>query len=180
MRIESSVTSVSWIPSELVSGLYKAGFIAGASHPDDLPPDVIANVTDLDELFAAGRFRFANRLTAWIEVQDGHIVDAGYTGRGYISCTRFGWGPHREVTFQPTSFPELRAEPEITATGARFSQTAGGRTGAPMPRPVSGRPSAPFSTGEHTNRAQHRVGDLISYQNDGKYVTAGSRKGERS
>ena len=140
MRIESSVTSVSWIPSELVSGLYKAGFTAGASHPDDPPPDVIANVTDLDELFAAGRFRFANRLTAWIEVEDGHIMDAGYAGRGYISRTRFGWGPHREVTFQPAPFPELRAEPEITATGARFSQTTGGRTGAPMPRPVAGKP----------------------------------------
>ena len=140
MRIESSVTSVSWIPSELVSGLYKAGFTAGASHPDDPPPDVIANVTDLDELFAAGRFRFANRLTAWIEVEDGHIMDAGYAGRGYISRTRFGWGPHREVTFQPAPFPELRAEPEITATGARFSQTTGGRTGAPMPRPITGQP----------------------------------------
>src|SRR6516162_8497526 len=140
MRIESSVTSVSWIPSELVSGLYKAGFTAGASHPDDPPPDVIANVTDLDELFAAGRFRFANRLTAWIEVEDGHIMDAGYAGRGYISRTRFGWGPHREVTFAPAEFPELRMEPDVTATGARFSQTTGGRTGAPMPRPVTSKP----------------------------------------
>jgi hypothetical protein len=44
------------------------------------------------------------------------------------------------VAFQPTEFPEIRATPEITATGARFSQTTGGRTGAPMPRPVSGKP----------------------------------------
>jgi hypothetical protein len=52
MRIESSVTSVSWIPSESVSGLYKAGFAAGASHPDDPPPNVIGDVAELDELFA--------------------------------------------------------------------------------------------------------------------------------
>ncbi len=60
--------------------------------------------------------------------------------RGYISGTRFGRGPHREVAFQPAEFPEIRATPEITATGARFSQTTGGRTGAPMPRSVSGKP----------------------------------------
>src|SRR5215467_12568161 len=106
MRFESSVTSVSWIPSESVAGLYKTGFAVGASHPDDPPPEVLQ---DLDGLFAAERFRFANRLAAWIEVEDGRVVDAGYAGRGYIS-------------------------------GARFGQTTGGRTGAPMPRPVSGKP----------------------------------------
>jgi len=137
MRFESSVTSVSWIPSESVAGLYKTGFAVGASHPDDPPPEVLE---DLDGLFAAEKFRFANRLAAWIEVEDGRVVDAGYAGRGYISGTRFGWGPHREVAFQPTEFPEIRATPEITAAGARFSQTTGGRTGAPMPRPVSGKP----------------------------------------
>jgi len=137
MRIESSVTSVSWIPSESVSGLFKTGFAADASHYDAPPRDFIE---DLDELFAAERFRFANHLAAWIDVEGGRIVDAGYSGRGYISSTRFGWGPQREVTFQPTSFPELRATPQITATGARFSQTTGGRTGAPMPRPAGGKP----------------------------------------
>jgi hypothetical protein len=44
------------------------------------------------------------------------------------------------VTFQPAEFPEIRTQPEITASGVRFSQTTGGRTGAPAPRPVSGRP----------------------------------------
>jgi hypothetical protein len=137
MRVESSLISVSWIPSESVSGLFRAGFSTGATHYDDPPPDVIEN---LEELHAAERFRFANHLAAWIEVEDGRVTGAGYSGRGYISCTRVGWGPQREVTFQPAGFPEIRAEPEITATGARFTQTTGGRTGAPMPRPVAGRP----------------------------------------
>ena len=140
MRFESSVTTVSWIPSESVSGLYKAGFAIGASHPDDPPPDVIEDPADLDEMHRAQRFRFANRLAAWIEVADGRITGAGYSGRGYISRTRFGWGPQREVTFHPAGFPELRTEPEITATQARFTQTTGGRTGAPMPRAVTGKP----------------------------------------
>ena len=73
-------------------------------------------------------------------MEDGHITGAGYSGRGYISCTRVGCGPQREVTFQPAEFPEIRTQPDITATGARFTQTTGGRTGAPMPRPVAGRP----------------------------------------
>ena len=140
MRFESSVTSVSWIPSDSASGLYQAGFAVGASRCDDPPPDVINDRAELAGLYAAERFRFANHLAAWIEVENGSIVDAGYTGRGYIPCTRFGWGPHREVTFAPAQFPALRTEPGITATGARFSQTTGGRTGAPMPRPVTGKP----------------------------------------
>jgi hypothetical protein len=140
MRFESSVTSVSWIPSDSVSGLYQAGFAVGASRSDDPPPDTIKDLAELDALHAGERFRFANRLAAWIEVENGHVVDAGYSGRGYISRTRFGWGPHREVAFAPAGFPELRTEPGITATGARFSQTTGGRTGAPMPRPVTGKP----------------------------------------
>jgi Cyclic nucleotide-binding domain len=135
MRMESSVTSVSWIPSEVPTGLLQAGFNLGLAHYDDPPPEVLQ---DLDALFAAERFRFANHLAAWIEVTDGAVVDAGYNGRGYISCTRFG-GKYGFV-FQPTEFPEIRQQPEITATGARFVQTTGGRTGAPMPRPVSGRP----------------------------------------
>jgi hypothetical protein len=140
MRFEASVTSVSWIPSYTVSGVYQAGFAVGAIHSDDPPPDVISGRAGLEALHAAERFRFANRLAAWIEVADGQIVAAGYSGRGYISRTRFGWGPRREVTFAPAEFPELRAAPVITATGARFSQTTGGRTGGPMPRPVSGKP----------------------------------------
>ena len=142
MRVESSLTSVSWIPSESVSGLFRAGFSTGATHYDDPPPDVLE---DLEELHAAERFRFANHLAAWVEVEDGRVTGAGYSGRGYISCTRVGWGPQREVTFQPAGFPEIRAEPEITASGARFTQTTGGRTGAPMPRPVAGRPHVQWS-----------------------------------
>jgi hypothetical protein len=100
MRFESSITSVSWIPSESVAGLYKAGFAVGASHPDDPPPEVLE---DLDGLFAAEKFRFANRLAAWIEVEDNRLVDAGYAGRGYISgeCSASRSTAPRSVNWAP-------------------------------------------------------------------------------
>jgi hypothetical protein len=137
MHYESSVTSVSWIPSDVVAGLPKVGFRIGAVHYDDPPPDVLG---DLDELFAAEGFRFANRLTAWIEVEEGHVVDAGYSGRGYMSQTRVRLGSKTQIVFQPAEFPELRSTPEVTDTGVRFVQTTGGRTGMPTPRPAKRKP----------------------------------------
>jgi len=38
MRIASSVTSISWIPSEAVTGLNKGIFESGFAHYDDPPP----------------------------------------------------------------------------------------------------------------------------------------------
>jgi hypothetical protein len=124
MRIEAAVTSISWIPSEAVTGLTKAGFTSGAMHYDDPPPDYLEN---LAELHKAERFRFANQLAAWAEVEDGRVVDAGYSGRGYISSTRVSFGARGGVTFQPTEFPELRTEPELRGTEAVFSQTVHGK-----------------------------------------------------
>ena len=41
MRIESSITSVSWIPSEAVTGVTKGAFETGFTHYDAAPPDDI-------------------------------------------------------------------------------------------------------------------------------------------
>jgi hypothetical protein len=62
MRYESSVTSVSWIPSEAFDGILQYG-IESLGHYDDPLPDVLG---DLEEWRAADKFRFANRLRAWI------------------------------------------------------------------------------------------------------------------
>ena len=107
----------------------------------------------LDELFATGGFRFANHLSAWIDVEDGRITQAGYTGRGYISRTRVG--PHQEVTFQPAEFPEIRTAPEITPRGARFTQPP---AAGPACRPPAGqrqalRPASQTSTAPGCYRA---------------------------
>ena len=81
MRYESSVTSLSWIPSEAVTGSMKAAFESGLAHYDNPPPDELtpSGEQSLAALQAADRFRFANVLKAWIETDGaGRITDAGY------------------------------------------------------------------------------------------------------
>ena len=137
MRYESSVTSLSWIPSEAVTGSMRIAFDAGIGHYDDPPP---AEVTDLAALQAADRFRFANQLRAWIDVgSDGQITDAGYSGGGLIGTTTVKLGALK-YRFQAAQLPDLQRAPEHGDGWVRFSQTVGGRTGAPMPRRVSRKP----------------------------------------
>jgi hypothetical protein len=45
MRIESSVTAISWIPSEAIEGLPKIPFDLGIGHYDEPPPDRSRKVT---------------------------------------------------------------------------------------------------------------------------------------
>jgi hypothetical protein len=66
VRIESSVTSVSWIPSEAIRGITKLPFELKVGHYDSAPPEriepeALAGLRDDD------RFRFANHLAGWIE-----------------------------------------------------------------------------------------------------------------
>jgi hypothetical protein len=137
MRYESSVTSLSWIPSEAVTGSMRIAFDAGIGHYDDPPP---AEVTDLAALQAADRFRFANRLRAWIEVgPDGRVAAAGYSGGGLIGTTTVRLGALK-YRFQAVQLPDLQRAPEYGDGWVRFSQTVGGRAGAPMPRRVNRKP----------------------------------------
>jgi hypothetical protein len=137
MRIESSVTAISWIPSEAVEGLPKIPFTMGVAHYDDAPPDVIE---DLDAMREADLFREANELKAFAEFgEDGSVVDSGHLGRGHIGVTRMKLGP-REVSVAAVALPTIQSEPEIGDGWVRFTQTAGGRTGMPAPRRVSGKP----------------------------------------
>ncbi|MDQ6839002.1 MAG: cyclic nucleotide-binding domain-containing protein [Actinomycetota bacterium] len=133
MRIESAVTALSWIPSEAIGGMTKLPFEMGVSHYDPPPPDAI---DDLDTLRQAGRFRFANELRAWIDVDDGGSVAAwGHAGRGHISSTTLQVGP-KAVAFAAVAFPDLQPDVEVSEHGVRFVQTSGGRTGVPAPRRV--------------------------------------------
>jgi hypothetical protein len=135
MRIESSVTSISWIPSEAVEGLPKLPFTFGVAHYDDPPPD---RVDFIDVMHKADLFREANELKAWIEVDDGKIVDYGHTGRGRIGLTRLKLGP-KEVAVPAVAMPTLQSY-EVGDGWVRFMQSAGGRTGMPAPRSVRGKP----------------------------------------
>ena len=140
MRIESSVTSLSWIPSEAVTGLNKAIFGTGFTHYDDPPPDELG---DLEALRAADRFRFANHLIGWIDVVDGAIVDAGYDGGCLMGATTVAVGP-KQATFAAVAFDDIRRPVDLTATSARFVQTVGGHTAVPAPRRVSKPPFLKF------------------------------------
>jgi hypothetical protein len=119
-----------------VEGLAKLPFGAGIAHWDEPPPEVIDGPgATLAELAAGDRFRFANRLSAWIEVDDaGRLTDCGYDGGGMIGATRLALGA--TVTVPAAALPDLQAEPEVVGGAVRFMQTAGGRTGVPAPRTV--------------------------------------------
>jgi hypothetical protein len=138
MKIESSVTSLSWIPSEAIEGTTRLPFEVGMAHYDPPPPDELGS---LDALREADRFRFANQLSAWIDVRaSGEIASAGYSGGGQIGSTTVRLGPFSHV-FQAVSLPDIQRDLEYGDGWVRFTQTAGGRTGMPAPRSVR---RAPF------------------------------------
>lgn len=110
-------------------------FDTGVTHYDQAPPDAIE---DLQALRQADRFRFANELRAWIEVEGDKIVDCGYSGRGHIGSTTVRLV--RSLTLPGVSLPDRQHPPTISAGAVQFVQTTGGRTGLPAPRPVPRRP----------------------------------------
>src|SRR5215217_2336948 len=132
MRIEKSVTSLSWIPSEAVKGPLKLGFEAGFTHYDQVPPEHLGS---LHALQATDRFRFLNHLSAWIEVEEGRIVDAGYgeENGGMMGSTTVKVGPAKTV-FQGVGLEDITRDADWGVESATFAQTTGGRTGLPAPR----------------------------------------------
>jgi len=138
MRIESSVTAISWIPSDAVEGMPKLPFELGVARYDEPPPDRL-EAGDVERLRAEDRFREANHLAAWIEVEDGKIVGHGYEGTGLVGSTTLSLGI-TDITIPGVAFEVLRTEPEEQGDGVRFVQTVGGRAGFPAPRRVVGRP----------------------------------------
>ena len=138
MRIESSVTAISWIPSEAIEGMPKLPFELGIGHYDEPPPDRLAE-GDLERLRDADRFREANHLKAWIEVEDGKITGHGHEGGGLVGSTTFRVGP-KDIVVPGVGFETLQPDPEVGDGYVRFVQTVGGRAGFPAPRRVSGRP----------------------------------------
>jgi hypothetical protein len=138
MRVEASVTAISWIPSEAIEGMPKIPFELGIGHYDEPPPDRLSP-GDLERLRDADRFREANHLKAWIEVEDGKVVDHGHEGDGLVGSTTFRLGP-KAVVVPGVAFEVLRPEPELRDGAVRFVQTVGGRAGFPAPRRVSGKP----------------------------------------
>ena len=139
-RFESSVIAVSWIPSEAIEGPSKVPFELGVTHYDQPPPD---RLDDLEELRRTDRFREANELRAYIDVEDGRIVGHGHLGQGHIGATTVRVGP-AAIRFPAVHLPDMRPEPDVSPTSVRFVQTVGGRMGLPTPRPVRHKPFVQF------------------------------------
>jgi cyclic nucleotide-binding protein len=136
MRVESSVTSITWIPSEAIEGMPKLPFEMGIAHYDEPPPD---RIVDLEAMHEHDLFREANELRAWIETGDGEITGHGYTGRGRVGVTRLKL-LGREISFAAVQYPLIRPEPEVGPDWVKFTQSAGGHMGLPSPRRVKGKP----------------------------------------
>ncbi len=134
MRIESSITSISWIPSEAIPGLVKLPFQLGPFHYDEAPGDRLP--ASIPDLAASGEIRFANDLRAWIEVENGKIIDGGHAGQGWIGVTRVAFGP-RKLNFPAIALPDIRPEAVRTGDAIKFMQTTGGRVAFPLPRKVA-------------------------------------------
>ena len=133
MRYESSITSISWIPSEAIPGLMRLPFDLGPFHYDDPPGD---RLTDLQQLLKAGAIRFANELRAWVEVENGLIVGHGHGGRGWMGRTKLGFGS-RKILYPTIGLHDIRPEPEPGKLSVRFVQTTGGRPAVPLPRTLN-------------------------------------------
>jgi hypothetical protein len=133
MRVESSATSLSWIPSEAVSGMMKAGFSTGVTHYDAPPP---AQVDDVVALRDADGFRFGNVLRAWAEFDGTRVVDHGQDGGVLMGATTVRVGP-LDATFAAVAMPDLQRPPEVADGQVSFVQTTGGRTALPLPRRIS-------------------------------------------
>jgi hypothetical protein len=165
MRIERSAISVSWIPSDSLRGPLKLPWAGGIMHYDPPPPLVLG---DLEAMWRRGEFRFANRLGAYIDVEDGTIVRAGYTGGLLMGLTPVTVGPLR-LLLPTKGEPEIRLEPRVSGDEATFVQTAGGRPLFSVVKPsknvpfVVTRPFTIWTTIELTIRAdgsssQHLAG----------------------
>jgi hypothetical protein len=135
MRIESSVTAITWLPFAALDSLPELPIGIAVAHHDEPPP---ARLGDLDEMRDADRFREANLLQGWIEVDAGRIVDYGRDGRSLVPGAGVDLDAD-QILFPAIEFPVLQPEPELGDGFVRFEQTVGGRIGFPVPRPLRGR-----------------------------------------
>jgi hypothetical protein len=125
LRVESQVLSVSWVPSDVVTGASRLSFVLALSGADEPPPD---ELVDAGPLLATGRIRQANELRAWVEFDES----------GCPAAWDYSEAP--AVDQSEGGFPVRRREPQVSEHAVRFVQTVGGRLGGTVPRRVVGKP----------------------------------------
>jgi hypothetical protein len=135
MRVESSITAVTWLPFGVLDSMPNLPLGVAVAHYDEPPGELLG---DLDALREADGFREANELRAWIQVEDGAIIDYGLDGRSLAGGGGVDLGSE-QIAFPAVELPVIRPEPQVEADGVRFSQTVGGRIGLPAPRLLAGK-----------------------------------------
>jgi Cyclic nucleotide-binding domain len=136
VRIESSVTAITWLPFAALDALPNMPLGFAVAHYDEPPGELLG---DVDRLREADAFREANQLSAWIEAEGGEILGHGHEGRGLVTGVGRALGTE-QVAFPAVEYPVIQPEPEVGDGWVRFTQTVGGRIGLPAPRPVRGKP----------------------------------------
>jgi hypothetical protein len=130
LRIESRVFSLSWVPSDVVTGVARLPFAISLAHEDPPPPEQVA---DPHELVKDDRIRQANELRAWVEFDEqGAPADFGYdvSGPG-------GW--------EQLEFPDVGGAPQGGGDAVRVVQSSGGRRRRAVPHRVLGKPFFRFA-----------------------------------
>lgn len=136
MRIESSVTAITWLPFAVLDAMPDLPLGIAVAHYDEPPPDPLR---DLDRLRGSDAFREANELRAWVRVENGRIVEHGRDGRGVVVGARVDLAAD-QVAFPAVEFPVIRPDAQVGDGFVRFQQTVGGRIGLPAPRQLRGKP----------------------------------------
>jgi hypothetical protein len=167
VRVEGSVTTISWVPADAVERDAKSGFRLGTSRADaappaDLGPDIDATLDGLGD-----RYRLAHHLRGFAEFDDdGEVRRYGEQGSGRLGHQTGREGV--ELAIGTIPMPERRAEPVVGPGWVRFHQTWGGRTASNMAkatlRPPFVRFNAPvaWTTLELTLHADGRVNGRLA------------------
>ena len=136
MRIEGSVTSVSWIPSEAVAGMTKG--CSRSDSPTTTTPHRRTSVPTSPPRWRPFERRIGSDsptiLAPTPSSPTAPSSTAGYLGGGQIGATTVRLG--KRFTVAAVGLPDRQHEPEMGDGWVRFTQSAGGRTGFPAPRAV--------------------------------------------
>ena len=112
MRIEQTFTSVSWIPSEAVTGRQQGHLrVSGFTHYDSPPPDVLVRPRADGRPTTASGSRTG--CTPGSMSRTDRVVDAGYIDGSVMGATTVRLGKKDLARFAAVKFQELRAEPEM-------------------------------------------------------------------
>jgi len=162
VRVEGSVTTISWVPAEAVAGDARARLRLGTSRADDEPPADLGPDIDATLDAVGDRYRFANHLWGFAEFDDdGEVRRYGEQGTGRLGHRTVRDGA--ELAIGTIPMPERRGEPVVGPGWVRFDQTWGGRTASHLAkatlRPPFVRLNAPvaWTTLELTLHADGRV-----------------------